>query len=176
MAGSSLHYCEDYNNRNAIRVSVDDCRENLSWAVLDLETGEIIEECQRGAFLFPGLTDAQLAEAKEAIKGFHRAPYENAYIRFNDLPKSGFSKNYATGENELGVSCYEARWDIVTGVYKRDGAGLDGAAIRYILSGSPVYLITGEEISRGSDGEPTLRNARVLAELTYDRDSDGYRL
>lgn len=176
MAESFLHYTEAFERPGLIRVDVCGNRDNLSWAILDMITGEVIEECKRGAFLFPGLTDVELAEAQQAVKSFREAPYGNAYIRFNDLPQSGYSTNYATGEKEAGISCYEARWDLVSGAYKRNGDGLDGAANYYIMAKSPVYLVTGEEIGRGSDGEPLLKNVNILAKLTFDKEKDGYML
>ena len=34
------------------------------------------------------------------------------YIRFGGFPKKGKSKNYATGEMEIGISAYPAKWNI----------------------------------------------------------------
>lgn len=171
-----MHYTEAFERPGLIRVDVCGDRDSLSWAILNMKTGEVIEECKRGDFLFPGLTDAELAEAQQAVKSFRAAPYDNAYIRFNDLPHSGYSTNYATRKKESGISCYEARWDLVSGAYKRNGDGLDGAAIYYIMSESPVYLVTGEEIGKGSDGEPLLKNVKMLAKLTFEKENDGYNI
>ena len=169
-----LTYCKDYNHENGIRVSVTDVRHNMSWAVLDRDTGELLQECKRGEYLFPGLTDAELAEARERIKGFKQAPYQNAYIRFGHLPKNGKSKNYATGESEAGVSCYSAEWDMINGCYQRGSEGLDGAALTYLIKGAEIYLITVKEIGKGSDGEPLIEDAEIVAKLRLDPDKDGY--
>ena len=135
-----LQYTETYDNPNCIRVDVVGSRDNMSWAILDRSTGQIVRECMRGEFLFPGLTDDELQEAREFIKKLRTAPFKDAYIRFGKLPRSGKSKNYATGQLEDGVSCYSARWNIVSGSYEREG-GLDGAAIKYLIKGEPIYLI-----------------------------------
>ncbi len=42
------------------------------------------------------------------------------------------------------------------------------------MSESPVYLVTGEEAGRGSDGEPLLKNVKILAKLTFGKENDGY--
>ena len=169
-----LTYCIDFNHKNAIRVSITDVRQNMSWAVLDRDSGELLQECKRGEFMFPGLTDAELAEARETIKGFTDAPWSDAYIRFGHLPKNGKSKNYATGEYETGVSCYSADWDIIDGCYRRGSEGLDGAALTYLIKGADIYLVTGREIGKGSDGEPIIEDARIVATLRFDSTKDGY--
>ena len=170
-----LSYCKDFNHKNGIRVSVTDVRHNMSWAVLDRDTGELLQDCKRGEHhLFPGLTDTELAEARERIKGFTDAPWQEAYIRFGRLPKNGKSKNYATGEYEAGVSCYSAEWDIIDGCYRRGAEGLDGAAITYLIKGADIYLVTGREIGKGSDGEPIIEDAKIVATLRFDSAKDGY--
>lgn len=168
-----LGYCEDFSSTNAIRVDVINNRDNLSWAVFDL-TGNILRECKRGAFLFPGLTEEEIKEARATIQTFRPAPYGKAYIRYNELPEKGKSVNHATGIEEAGVSCYTAQWDLATGSYKRTGTGLDGAAIFYLITGAPVYLIDGEEVGIGSDGEPLLKDVKILCRLKYDKTADGY--
>lgn len=104
----------------------------------------------------------------------HPEPFANAYLRFNDPPKSGRSKNFATGKIEDGVSCYSLTWDMINQCYKRTGSGLDGAMIAYAMQGAPVYFITGEECGTGSDGEPLLQNVKILAGAKFDRQKDGY--
>ncbi len=171
-----LTYCKDYNHENGIRVSVSEERGNMSWAVLDRNSGEIIQECKRGEYLFPGLTDAQIEEARQTISGFVPAPYTDVYIRFGRLPADGRSTNYVTGKKESGVSCYEAEWDLINSVYRRSGSGYDGAAINYLIKGAPVYLIKGEAAGTGSDGEPVISDAEIVAELVFDSSADGYRI
>ena len=169
-----LTYCMDFNHENGIRVSVTDVRHNMSWAVLDRNTGVLLQESNRNEHLSPGLTVEELAEAREKIKGFKDAPYQNVFIRFGHLPKNGKSKNYATGESEAGVSCYSAEWDIISGCYHRGSEGLEGAALTYLIKGAEIYLITGRKIGKGSDGEPLIEDAEIVAKLRFNPDKDGY--
>lgn len=149
--------------------------QDLSWAHFDLDGNLIAENVK--SFCMPGLTDEEKTEAIERIKSFKKAPYGvTGYIRFGNLPKSGKSKNYATGKLEKGVSCYNALWDLEKNAYVRTGNSLEGAAINYIIKGAPIYFITGEEVGTGSDGEPLLSNAQILAELIFDPDKKGYVL
>lgn len=168
-----LTYCKDYNIDGAIRVNVSGDRDNLSWAVFD-RAGNLLQS-NEPAFFAPGLTEDETAEARKSIAAMHDAPFAGeVYIRFNDIPQSGKSINHATGKEERGVSCYRAIWDYIHGCYRRTGGGLDGAAIAYILSRAPIYLITGEEIDVGSDGEPILANTTILSKLSFGNDDDGY--
>ena len=165
-----------YSRRDdGICVSVPNDSHNLSWAVLDYESGRVVREC-KPYWIMPGLTDAQLEEAREAIKHLHLAPYEDAYIRFNELPECGYSTNHATGERELGISCYDATWDMVDGCHRRFGGGLDGAAMAYLTGGSSIYLVTGCEVARGSDGELVIADVEIVAELEFDMEKKGYTI
>lgn len=171
-----LEYTMDPMVKGAVRVYVEGDRGNMSWATMDMD-GNIVRECKRGAYLCPGLTDAEIAEARERIATIQRKPVDgDCYIRFNDLPRGGKSRNHASGMTEAGVSCYEARWDILRGCFRRTGSGLEGAALVYLLQGAPIYLIQGEVVGTGSDGEPLLGSARVIGTLAFDREKDGYVL
>lgn len=148
----------------AFRVYAD----NLSWREYASD-GAIVAESP----VIPGFTSEFPAEydATEDCKRYRPAPYANTYIRFGELPKSGKSRNWANGTNEAGVSAYHSRWDVVNQCYVACGA-LQGAEIAYRLKGANIYLISGEENGRGSDGEPTLENAQIVAELKATL--DGY--
>lgn len=84
------------------------------------------------------------------------------YLRCGDLPENGRSRNYRTNELEAGVSVYEG--------ILRDGkamillpSGTPGACVT--ASGAverPVYMVGGEVVGRGSDGEPVLANVQVV--------------
>lgn len=103
---------------------------------------------------------------------------EALYIRWGTPPRSGRSRNYATGELEGGISVYAAEWNPGTDCieFAEDGA-LGGTGLGYVLSGrTDVYLLTGDEIGRGSDGEPLLTDVRVLSRLCYDHEHSGFRV
>ena len=97
------------------------------------------------------------------------------YIRFGDFPKSGRSKNYATGEIEKGVSAYPAKWNVEKNRWEiietqlEEFTALD--SLTYDITqgqGRPVYLVQGQELlSLGSDGEPMLdiNNVKIVKKL-----------
>lgn len=159
-------------NKNQIRVSVHG-KNNMSWAIFDF-SGNIIKECNKSHWLFPGLTDAEKKEAIDTISKMQPAPFNDAYLRFNDIPKCGYSKNHATGEKEKGTSCYAITWDLINGCYKRTGGGLDGAMITYAIKDAPIYFISGEEVGAGSDGEPCLINVKILSGAIFDKNKGGF--
>ena len=101
--------------------------------------------------------------------------YKSLYIRFGEIPlneRSGIYKN--TGEvkvgEELGGSCYR-------GVVIDDKVYIimphNPSSTYYWLIDAynrkeiPLYIINGDEVGEGSDGEPLLRNVVVLIEV-YD--------
>lgn len=88
------------------------------------------------------------------------------YIRFGRVVRR--SKNHATGAWEQGLSVYEAVPDLHQVGYQLAGDALPGAAIMAAITGREAYLVTGEFVGYGSDGEPLLRKVQVLAPLHYD--------
>lgn len=94
--------------------------------------------------------------------------YSIIYIRFGDLPIGGRSTNYLTGEKEIGISVYE-------GIEREDGeysivfpnltesccVSLSGCLQR------KAYLVEGEVVGRGSDGEPLLTKCRIIREINF---------
>lgn len=113
------------------------------------------------------LSESEKANIIEIVLSENAPCYRGLYIRFGELPKSGKSKNYATGEYENGISVYDARYDIGEGAFEICGNALSGAAFAGLLSGKNIYLLSGEEYGTGSDGEPTIRNAKIISELNY---------
>lgn len=95
------------------------------------------------------------------------------YIRFGEIPECGFSNIYQYGEEvgkESGVSCYralidenntihiclplpftESRWNVLQGFIHYDNRN--------------AYLITGDVVGYGSEGEPLLTNIKIAKNL-----------
>ena len=83
---------------------------------------------------------------------------ETMYIRFGDIPETGYSWNAATDTAEAGVSVYRAWWacssdrDVVTIEVATDAAYVGG--VETGLFERPVYIVTGNLLrERGGDGE-----------------------
>ena len=82
------------------------------------------------------------------------------FVRYGKLPKGGRSINHADGSLEAGVSVYygerlpsgEAR------ALPRSNMELAGALS---IRDRQLYIVTGELVGTGSDGEPVLRNCRI---------------
>jgi hypothetical protein len=87
---------------------------------------------------------------------------QTRYIRFGDIPKSGYSVNYATNTPENGISVYKQIRDLTTGKWTMTTGDL-GTFI-YGLD-RPVFIVDGDEIGVGSDGESLLGNVRVIRKI-----------
>jgi hypothetical protein len=97
------------------------------------------------------------------------------YIRFGDFPKGGKSKNHASGEMEIGISAYAAKWNLQKNKWEIIEDQLDefSALEEFIYEitkgkGRPVYLVQGQELSNiGSDGEAMLdiNNIKIVKKL-----------
>lgn len=162
---------EDYSISKAYEGTGFRFWHGLSWCEVAVD-GSMMRECKASAMM-PAFPEELKGEVAAIAGTLHYPAYEDAYIRFNDLPESGRSRNWASGEVEKGVSVYDARFDVVTGRYSTYGA-LAGAEIAYALQDAPVYLVTGEEVGRGADGEPLLTNVKVLG--TLERHGAEYEL
>lgn len=148
--------------------------DGLHWADFDAQ-GNLIAIAQ-DQFCRP--TNAELAvwqtEAKTVAANATKIdPGQQVYIRWNELPRGGKSRNYATGKLEKGVSVYAAQYNPLLDVYEYADTALAGAAITYLIAGAKAYLVTGKEIGIGTDGEPLLQEVKIIAELEPTR--EGFR-
>ncbi len=104
----------------------------------------------------------EAARAKEAAAKAERAAAHRAwwysrpkiFVRFGRCPASGKSRNHRDGITESGVSCYNA-------AIAEDGSIHLESSITVLLSGPgfvdrPAYEVRGNEVARGSDGEPVV--------------------
>lgn len=91
------------------------------------------------------------------------------YIRFGDLPEDGQSTDHTTGRKEHGVSVFGA--DEEDGVYSVTGAKVMQALL---LLPRGAYLVSGERVGTGADGEPVIRDVEIECELTTPKDCGGF--
>ncbi len=101
-----------------------------------------------------------------------RDPKQPVYLRIGDWHSSERSRNYARGETEAGVSVYDIGQDgnPVVG----DGEWTAQDLADRLSSEAPKYLVQGEYVGVGGDGEPLLRNVRIVgrwpaAAKSYDQ-------
>lgn len=94
------------------------------------------------------------------------------YIRYKSLPENGISKIYGKEEvvlgEEKGISCWKAKYK--NGRWfpqfpkKPTQFSLDDFSWMMQVEGE-VYLISGTKIAVGSDGEPVIKNAKILKRI-----------
>lgn len=99
---------------------------------------------------------------------------KTAYIRYGGLPRDRRSYNSRENVYEAGVSVYRA--DVYPAEYTNgagkaflldhytlDLDGVDFVSTMFITrSERAAYLVTGDEIGTGADGEPILANVRIV--------------
>ena len=96
------------------------------------------------------------------------------YLRFGDIPTSGLSNIWLRDEiigQELGVSVYDAvlmidGWHVV--LPKPMTHKVINTLYILVAEKRPVYILSGEEIGIGVDGEPLLKDPQILSEITED--------
>jgi hypothetical protein len=88
---------------------------------------------------------------------------QSYYVRFGDPPASGRSLNYATGSIEAGVSVYSAlgRHGKLVIEVPQDGGWAEEDLRSRLRSDDSIYIVKGDHIGTGGDGEPLLKDVRV---------------
>lgn len=137
---------------------------HLHWADYDAQGCRVAQGADRSCAPTPEELAAWDAQAPIMVARAAQAVHP-AYIRWGHLPKGGRSRNHATGNLEAGISVYRARYNPELEVYEYDDEALAGAAVAYMFAGVSPYLVTGREVGTGSDGEPLLRDVRIIGPL-----------
>ena len=107
---------------------------------------------------------------------------EHFYIRIGEIPENEISKIHrgdAIIDEEKGVSVYNAikindLWHIVMPPFFKEGQGntyeiliQNVTECRFrINSPQKVYLVKGEEVGKGYDLEPVIKNITIVKDLT----------
>jgi len=103
-----------------------------------------------------------VAMVKAAIANGYRQ--DKFFVRFGGLPTNGKSTNYSTGKFEKGVSVISASQNLIDGSIELD---IYGSAPSWLwVMDRPLYEVSGKIIGAGSDGEPVLKNAKIVKEIT----------
>lgn len=105
------------------------------------------------------------------------APSDDVYVRFGDIPEDERSYNSTDDCYEDGVSVYAAEISSVPAA--SDAAGMFvpvGSKTLQImlLAQRDTYLVTGDEVGTGVDGEPLLRDVETVAELERGAEASGW--
>lgn len=96
------------------------------------------------------------------------------YIRFGEIPKDEQSSIYYRGMycgKEIGVSVYDCTFirgehHIIVPCPVTMG-GLDTiTGFLFYNKNRPIYLVEGEWVGTGHDGEPLIRDVKIIADIT----------
>jgi len=101
------------------------------------------------------------------------------YLRFGNIPGDERSYDNRNDRREDGVSVYDCERDAtdddapvgVDEAYYPKGSMLQTA---FLLMARQAYLVTGEQVGTGADGEPLLRDVDVVATLTSPQGVGGW--
>jgi hypothetical protein len=97
-----------------------------------------------------------------------------AYIRWLLPPLGGKSRDNRTGIWEPGVSVYDAAFDAASNRWRYAGTVRGERYRQEVVARFPVFLVEGDFVGKGTDGEPTLANLVIRSRLRYDRDQDSF--
>jgi hypothetical protein len=87
------------------------------------------------------------------------------YVRFGLFSKGSRSFNYSTKKKERGLSVYNARMEedcTVSLIVDDPTLKLNPFKCAAQLVGHLVWIVSGREVGKGSDGEPLLVEVRIL--------------
>ena len=104
-------------------------------------------------------------------------PTDDVYIRFGDIPEDERSFNHTDDCYEDGVSVYSAEVESVPP--ESDAAGMFvpvGSKTLQILmlAQRDTYLVAGDRVGTGVDGEPLLRDVEIVAERERGDEASGW--
>ena len=97
------------------------------------------------------------------------------FIRFGEIPeneRSGIFRGEDSIGEEIGVSVYDANIDEVGNVSVGIPLPLTKSTLDTFIGfveyqNRKCYLVDGEVVGRGADGEPLIQNVKVIKEITY---------
>lgn len=131
------------------------------WVKFNLENNRVYHSGDRKAWDTP--SDDWIAQARNIVfnefEKLKKQKIKKCFVRFGKPPADGQSYNYRDNHYEPGVSVYPAFiiGDEVRLVLK----GIDFASYMFIAaSGRNAYLVEGDIVGYGSDGEPCLNVTR----------------
>jgi hypothetical protein len=90
------------------------------------------------------------------------------YLRFGPIPKNERSHNHAMGTIEKGVSVYELDENDNPIVPTKGEWAADDLAFRQRRETGTRYIVQGDRVGTGHDGEPLLRNVRIVKDISEE--------
>jgi hypothetical protein len=105
-----------------------------------------------------------LEDERHEMKWPRKTP-SKVYVRFGLFSKGLRSFNHSTRKKERGLSVYNARMEedgMVSLIVDDPTLKLNPLKCAAQLLGRLVWIVTGREVGKGSDGEPLLVEVRIL--------------
>jgi len=102
---------------------------------------------------------------------------QDLYIRFGDIPDDERSWNSTEECYEDGVSVYPAEIESVPPESNADAMFLPSGPKTlqiFFLAFRDTYLVTGDRVGTGIDGEPVLQDVETVAELKRGNEANGW--
>lgn len=99
------------------------------------------------------------------------SPGEHVYLRFGDLPESGFSHYASYTRPEEGTSVYPGliAGEVFQIDVRRLMLGTETRFVRHVFNqGRPLFVVAGNHIGMGGSGEPLLADAHIVRGVTPD--------
>ena len=109
----------------------------------------------------PKITKVYFAWLGREIPFYEYQEGMKVYVRYGFWDNRTLSRNHRTKEREVGVSVYRATVKNRI-VYPDDDIAYD----KLHGQGRLVFVVTGDEVGLGSDGEPVLRRVKALSGLS----------
>lgn len=104
------------------------------------------------------------------LEGFQPRVMDGCYVRFKDIPENEMSVNHSNGKVEPGVSVYEAA--VLDDCLLPKLSNVRAETLFPVMNifecaanEMPAYLVRGNPVGRGSDGEVVLRNVSIVKKL-----------
>ena len=108
-------------------------------------------------------------DREQYLQSKHDEKWKNAkdvYVRFGDIPKSGFSTDWSSGRKEKGVSVFKGKILPDGSILPMPGTNQELGSL-LTMNDRPLYVVEGEEVGSGADGEPVLENAKQFKPKEY---------
>jgi hypothetical protein len=105
------------------------------------------------------LATAAEAHRRDNADAAKWADAEPCYVRYGDIPATGRSLNHADGTAEAGVSVFRGQ-RLPSGEARAIPATNQQMGSYLTLLGRPLYIVEGDLVGVGSDGEPLLTHCR----------------
>jgi hypothetical protein len=140
----TLDVAREWLEANGYSVSAEAIDYNCDYDVIHLATAQALDELLAA-------NDAKWANATDC------------YVRYGRLPKGQRSRNHADDTLEAGVSVYRGQL-LPTGEARALPATNAEFCGLLTINSRTLYVVAGDLVGTGSDGEPVLRNCKIVAE------------